>query len=95
MDAAVDCGNLTDILNGSVNFTETTFGSISTYSCNDGFGIQGSNERVCEATGQWNGSEPLCESKPIKSRGRERERERERISCSLMIVHLLYYRSML
>ena len=62
MYVAVDCGNLTDISNGSVSLTETTFGSIATYSCDEEFGLQGSSERVCEAMGQWNGSEPSCKS---------------------------------
>ena len=79
MYAAVDCGNLTDISNGLVSLTETTFGSIATYSCDEGFGLQGSSERVCEATGQWNGSEPLCESNQRGERERERERARERV----------------
>ena len=56
-----------------MNLTETTFGSIATYSCDEGFGIQGSSERVCEATGRWNRSQPSCESKGGRDWNLERE----------------------
>jgi CUB/sushi domain-containing protein len=74
---AVNCGNLTDISNGSVTFSETTFGSIATYSCDEGFGLQGSTERVCETIGQWSGSEPSCISNQRGGREQKRGGERE------------------
>lgn len=59
---AVDCGDLDDIPNGFVSLNGTVFGSTAMYSCNEAFRLQGSPERICEATGQWSGSEPTCES---------------------------------
>ena len=75
---------MTEISNGSVTLSKTTFGSIATYSCDVGFALQGSTERECEATGQWNGSEPSCisnqrgDGERVKERGREGGREGEK-----------------
>ena len=57
----VDCGNLTDPVNGSVNHTSgTTFGQTATYSCNTGYNLVGDSIRTCQATGEWSGSAPTC-----------------------------------
>ena len=55
----VDCGTLSNPLNGQVSHTAgTTFGETATYSCNTGYNLVGDNTRTCQATGEWSGSEP-------------------------------------
>ena len=60
LSAAVECPVLTDPLNGSVFFTTTTFNSVATYECDDGFILSGSEQRTCLETGQWSGEDPTC-----------------------------------
>ena len=59
--AVVDCGNLTDPLNGQVNTSGTTFRQTATYSCNTGYNLVGDSTRTCQATGEWSGSAPSCQ----------------------------------
>lgn len=57
----VDCGQLPDIPNGQVDISpDTKFGSYATYSCNLGHVLQGNQQRICQANGQWSGSTPKC-----------------------------------
>ena len=61
--AVYDCGILNPPQYGMIDFIETTFGSIATYSCNVGFnltGNSGKDYRVCIVDG-WTGAEPSCE----------------------------------
>ena len=37
----VDCGSLTDPVNGAISLTGTAFNSTATYSCNDGYNLVG------------------------------------------------------
>ena len=63
----VDCGNLTDPANGQVKHTSgTTFGENATYSCNTGYNLVGDMTRTCQATGNWSGSAPTCQSMLLK-----------------------------
>ena len=63
----VECGNLTDPAQGEVNHTAgTTFGQTATYSCNTGYNLTGDSTRTCQATGEWSGSAPTCESMLLK-----------------------------
>ena len=59
----VDCDTLSDPANGQVRPTGTTFGETAIYSCNTGYNLVGDNNRTCQATGEWSGSEPTCERK--------------------------------
>jgi len=61
--AVVDCGTLTDPLNGEVIFTTTTFMSTATYSCNSGYILSGSTTRTCEASGTWSDTAPTCDDR--------------------------------
>ena len=61
--AAVDCGTLTNPLNGQVTFTATTFMSTATYSCNSGYTLSRNETRTCEASGTWSGTAPTCDRK--------------------------------
>ena len=59
----VDCGNLTDPVNGSVTLTAgTTFRQTAIYSCNTDYNLVGNSSRTCQATGEWSGSAPTCQS---------------------------------
>ena len=63
----MDCGNLTDPGNGSVNHSaETTFAQTVTYSCDTGYELVGDSTRTCQATGNWSGSEPTCQGMLLK-----------------------------
>ena len=58
----MNCGNLPDPANGSVNHTAgTTMGQTATYSCNTGYILVGDSTRTCQATGNWTESAPTCE----------------------------------
>ena len=59
----VECGSLTDPTDGSVNFTSTTYDSQARYGCNTGYSLVGGETRVCQATGTWSGSAPVCQIK--------------------------------
>ena len=57
-----DCGGLTDPANGQVSHPDgTTFGQTATYSCSTGYNLVGDSTRMCEATGMWSGSAPICQ----------------------------------
>ena len=59
---AVDCGTLTDPVNGSVNHTAgTIFEQTANYSCSTGYGLVGDSTRTCQATGVWSRSAPTCQ----------------------------------
>ena len=57
---AVDCGDLTDPLNGQVALNSTTFQSVVAYECDSGFNLEGGMERTCQASGEWSGTAPTC-----------------------------------
>ena len=56
-------------INGTVEFIETTFGAIATFSCVVGYNLTGNNgqdTREC-LFGGWSGEDPTCESMTNKS----------------------------
>ena len=55
-----ECETLDSILNGKIT-GNTTYGSIVTYSCNPGYGLNGSSVRLCRSDKSWSGSPPTCE----------------------------------
>lgn len=60
----MDCGGLSDIPNGEVDYTSSTVGSTATYTCNTGFELVGEMSRSCLANGEWSGTTPMCVSLP-------------------------------
>jgi CUB/sushi domain-containing protein len=46
--------------NGSRSYTSTTLGSTVTYSCDPGYDVEGAASLLCEASGLWSGSAPVC-----------------------------------
>ncbi len=61
VSTAVDCMNLLNPRDGSVSLTGTIFTSVATYSCNDGFSLNGRVTRMCQADGTWSEDAPTCE----------------------------------
>ena len=61
--SVVDCLNLTSPSNGQVSVSTTTFGSVATYTCEDGYMLMGFPMRECLSNGSWSQQEPVCESK--------------------------------
>ena len=65
---AVDCGSLTDPVNGQVNHTNgTTFRQTATYSCDTGYNLMGKSTLTCQATGEWSGNTPTCQGMLLHS----------------------------
>ena len=60
---AIDCGQLQELEYGRVTITGTTTGSVATYSCNKGFKLIGTVNRICLASGQWSRTAPTCQRK--------------------------------
>ena len=59
----VDCGEPPQPTNGELVLSETTYGSMATFSCNQGYDLIGSEVRVCQADGSWDGEITVCERK--------------------------------
>ncbi|XP_030224956.1 sushi, von Willebrand factor type A, EGF and pentraxin domain-containing protein 1 isoform X2 [Gadus morhua] len=54
-----NCGSL-ELLNGHVEYSEgTSFGSVATFSCKDGYILSGRNQLICGNT-EWLGRTPTC-----------------------------------
>ena len=60
MFSVVDCGRLDSPEYGVVRFKSTVFRSIASYECNEGFILEGTDRRTCQANGQWSGVAPTC-----------------------------------
>ena len=50
----IDNGGVTVIPNSR------TLNSSATYSCSDGYSLQGNSERICQMDSTWSGSDPVC-----------------------------------
>lgn len=57
---ASNCDRLDNPANGRVVLTGTSLGDTATYSCNDGYERVGDQQRMCQMSRQWSGSEPSC-----------------------------------
>ena len=57
----MDCSPLTDPTNGQIDTPSITFGSVATYSCDNGYRLSGQSMTICQADGTWSGSTPTCE----------------------------------
>jgi len=56
----IDCYQPAGILNGKVNATYTTWGSIASYICDSGYSMTGASTRTCQSDGTWSGTPPIC-----------------------------------
>ncbi|KAK7501166.1 hypothetical protein BaRGS_00007651, partial [Batillaria attramentaria] len=59
----ITCEDLsgTTLENGRIIFTSTLYGTYVRYECNLGYNLMGASERVCTASGKWEGTAPVCE----------------------------------
>lgn len=57
----VDCGDPGLPANAARTFTQSTFNSVVTYTCNVNFMLSGESVRRCQADGTWSGTLPSCE----------------------------------
>ena len=57
---AINCGDPGTPTNGQRNVSSTTYNSVVTYTCDEGYTLQGSNTRTCQSNGQWTESIPQC-----------------------------------
>ena len=57
---AKNCGPLTVPLNGSLTGNDTTFPNEASFSCDEGFILNGSMVRRCQADGTWSGVRTTC-----------------------------------
>ncbi|KAH3700423.1 hypothetical protein DPMN_075399 [Dreissena polymorpha] len=55
----IRCSNLTDPVNGRVTYPDNTYSSIATFTCNEGYGMNGDSQRTCGLIG-WNSTSPTC-----------------------------------
>lgn len=59
----VKCPQLMDPEHGTVVLPEAvSFKSVAKYTCDNGYMLNGTAERTCQANQQWSGSERTCES---------------------------------
>lgn len=63
--SATPCTALAPPTNGLIAFISNGNipGSQTTYACDEGFMLEGSNRRVCQVDGTWTGTAPTCEGK--------------------------------
>ena len=66
----IDCGGLTDPEGGQIIFTsgvvatiDTGLNAIATYTCSEGYSLDGDVMRACQANSMWDGAEPSCTCK--------------------------------
>ena len=59
----VTCPPLTPPTNGLISGGEgeQPVGSTASYSCDEGYSLEGSQQRTCRSDGLWSGMEPTCE----------------------------------
>ncbi|KAK5932062.1 hypothetical protein CgunFtcFv8_003797 [Champsocephalus gunnari] len=60
LEQVVSCGWLPTPRNGKKNGTHYLEGSCLSFTCNEGFSLNGSTERTCLDDGSWTGEQPYC-----------------------------------
>ncbi|KAI0221189.1 hypothetical protein LSAT2_027418 [Lamellibrachia satsuma] len=63
----VICDVLNTPLHGTKNESSLLLGDVVTFSCNDGFRLEGSAQRTCAEQGEWNGTDVSCVAEVAKS----------------------------
>jgi CUB/sushi domain-containing protein len=58
-----NCSALSNPAGGSVSAPTLTYGSTATYTCNNGYTLNGTPTRTCQANATWSGAAPTCDPK--------------------------------
>ena len=61
--AVIDCGDPGTPQNGARTGNSFTFESTVSYTCNDGYELQGSATQTCQQTSRWTDQRPVCARK--------------------------------
>ena len=61
--AARNCGHPGTPVHGNINSYVFTYGSTVEYTCDKGYTLVGSKQRVCQANQTWSGTSPQCTSR--------------------------------
>ena len=48
------------MLHGNTSTNGTVFQSVATYTCDNGYNLDGFQNRTCESNAMWSGDEPEC-----------------------------------
>ncbi|XP_076351409.1 P-selectin-like isoform X1 [Tachypleus tridentatus] len=71
---AIKCPSLENPENGVVRYKEQTYRAKAQYTCNEGFSLNGPDERICQEDRKWSGPDPSCTEitcpEPVLPRGR-------------------------
>ena len=59
----IDCGDPGMPMNGMVTSNGTYVTSIAEFTCDDGYMLDGDDERVCQPDGTWSNMVPRCPRK--------------------------------
>ena len=54
------CGALPVPANGSKEVSRSNVGGVASFTCDEGYTLQGERKLVCQVNGQWNGEVPTC-----------------------------------
>ena len=75
LSTAIECSALAELTNGAIVYASDTtapyvFGTTATHSCNSGYSLVGYEIRTCggngsSISGEWELSEPSCESELV------------------------------
>ena len=83
----VSCGPAPDApANGQRSVSSTTFQSTVTYTCKQGYTLQGDKNRTCMANGHWSGRAPTCNRKLLAIRCSTIDIHRDQQSIRAMIL---------
>ena len=61
--SGIECDPLDKPDNGDVIIESTLFQAIATYTCNPGYELIGTAQRICGGEGVWTGVAPTCRRK--------------------------------
>ena len=54
------CDEPAELSNGTGSYTDRCVGSIVTYHCDLGFKLVGKMQQICQESGMWSGTVPIC-----------------------------------
>ena len=62
----VDCGEPEELVDGTVAAHDGTFHpSNATYTCDEGYTLEGNSVITCQADGTWSDGAPTCKSETV------------------------------